>query len=817
VKRSPAAILEGELGERPFSFGWNVTQSTLKTRGHGEETKAAKSVYGRTATQQSRARAGDVFGLLVDGNRLRLFRNGAEILTSASAMFAPLEHIDVSLLTPCITFCGGGRRSSSCPPIEVLGYLNEEEDRQIPMYFLNDRTKERGACAPSSTFSSSAKLYMGGWRQGRFHGAGMLETHPLEEGGVYQPTVTRGSFLDGVKIGRHVVTTSPDGPRNTPPPSSVVKKLDKLDEGDGFGANVYSQAKKCLGYLWEPPTYEVVYNEDGMIQRETLQVHSELSTMDDGLEECGGSGGGGGGGGRGGTVDLTFTLQSGELGLRLKENDCSVDRIKKNKMADRLGIQVGDVFVSISGKLIIQSADSAERYEQVTGLLQNEPRPLQVVLRRRKHSVTNGVGERTAASFLMREDADFLVPPPCRKCQSPYTDDDFDGDGYQCNGWVCDICGTHGPHGSCRWLCRGCMSDVCYDCAAQCFGDEYGSSGRDGVGRSPTLAMPPPPLRRTSSRSLEDDDEAARMSSILESSNASSSFFSSFSLPSSSFPLPALGLVGGSFDCNHDQLFVLDPMHILEGEGSEMRLMTKETTTSVRMSDDLLNVEMVEERASKVLMYGNKGFTRGVHYWEVEIVGVSWGSMTIGVSEARRSRITDAPISPCPSNRSDENTATTTNSGRSSTFSSDRVPLSGSKREFGDYGFISWKCLVDKSGQQMYGEFFHDGNETVKRTIGVLLDMDRGIIAYTNDGKSGKTGSWGKHITDSMGIAHRFVKSGGRPSSGEHQQYDGDGRSSVVAGRCRQTLWPTFIFTKCAHRDQYGVQRPNDQITLKNM
>ena len=71
------------------------------------------------------------------------------------------------------------------------------------------------------------------------------------------------------------------------------------------------------------------------------------------------------------------------------------------------------------------------------------------------------------------------------------------------------------------------MSDVCYDCAAQCFGDEYGSSGRDGVGRSPTLAMPPPPLRRTSSRSLEDDDEAARMSSILESSNASSSFFSS--------------------------------------------------------------------------------------------------------------------------------------------------------------------------------------------------------------------------------------------------------------------------------------------------
>jgi len=87
--------------------------------------------------------------------------------------------------------------------------------------------------------------------------------------------------------------------------------------------------------------------------------------------------------GGGGTFDLTFTLPDGDLGFRLKENDCSVDRIKNNEMADQLGIQVGDVFVSISGTLIIQSAESAERFEQVRDLLQNEPRPLQVVLRRR--------------------------------------------------------------------------------------------------------------------------------------------------------------------------------------------------------------------------------------------------------------------------------------------------------------------------------------------------------------------------------------------------------------------------------------------------
>ena len=100
------------------------------------------------------------------------------------------------------------------------------------------------------------------------------------------------------------------------------------------------------------------------------------------------------------------------------------------------------------------------------------------------------------------------------------------------------------------------------------------------------------------------------------------------------------------------------------------------------------------------------------------------------------------------------------------------------------------------------------------RTIGVLLDMDRGIIAYTNDGISGKTSSWGKHITDNMGIAHRFVRSGGQAASRNSlNSYEGGGGGGgVVAGRKRQTLWPTFIFTKVAHKNEFQVDMPAGNI-----
>ena len=310
----------------------------------------------------------------------------------------------------------------------------------------------------------------------------------------------------------------------------------------------------------------------------------------------------------------------------------------------------------------------------------------------------------------------------------------------------------------------------------------------------------------------------------------------------------------GSFELRVDTLFLFDSQHILEGDSNgNTSICTQLNTECIAMSDDLTSAKLVyEKNGSKVMLFGNRSFKRGVHYYEVEIKGVSWGSMCIGVSESRRSRLPCTthhyPLPPTTLQQPKQQREQRKKQRRHRQRQRQRrgatpppPPMSGSTSEYGDYGFISWKCLVDQHhGQQMYGEFFHDGNESVKRTIGVLLDMDRGIIAYTNNGKSSKPDSWGKHITDNMGIAHRFVKSGGRRRSyykredyhereNEREYYynredeededheRGERGRGLCAGRKRQELWPTFVMSKKAHTDQYGIQRKGDEITLKCM
>ena len=50
----------------------------------------------------------------------------------------------------------------------------------------------------------------------------------------------------------------------------------------------------------------------------------------------------------------------------------------------------------------------------------------------------------------------------------------------------------------------------------------------------------------------------------------------------------------------------------------------------------------------------------------------------------------------------------------------------GSEELWGDYGFISYRCSINPDGQQlMYGAHYNKGHK-----LGVLLDMDRGIVAF---------------------------------------------------------------------------------------
>jgi hypothetical protein len=195
--------------------------------------------------------------------------------------------------------------------------------------------------------------------------------------------------------------------------------------------------------------------------------------------------------------------------------------------------------------------------------------------------------------------------------------------------------------------------------------------------------------------------------------------------------------ITGEFSYHFDKLFVLEPSLSRGG---------------VKVDDDLQTATYTggSEESGKAIILGNKGFSSGVHYWEVKAESVQWGSMTIGVS--KKPRRSGGHI--------------------------------GGRDGFGDYGFISYRSTTDHyNGQRLYGRFFNSGD-----TIGVVLDMDRGIIFYIKDGFDNFIG---KKTATNFGVAHRFVRSGGDGSIGFE----------------RQTLYPSFSLSS---RD--GVK---DKISIK--
>ena len=172
--------------------------------------------------------------------------------------------------------------------------------------------------------------------------------------------------------------------------------------------------------------------------------------------------------------------------------------------------------------------------------------------------------------------------------------------------------------------------------------------------------------------------------------------------------------IGGEFCLWLDKLFVFEPS---TAQGS------------IDISEDLLTAKYVKGSDSKGILLGNRGFSSGLHYWEVKCESAQWGSMAIGVSRkpARKHR-----------------------------------PIGGSEK-FGDYGFISYRCKVDEyEGQVLYGRYYNTGD-----TVGVVLDMDRGIIMYIKDGLDAFVG---KQQAVNFGVAHHFVRSNGDVSIGTEQQ-----------------------------------------------
>ena len=43
----------------------------------------------------------------------------------------------------------------------------------------------------------------------------------------------------------------------------------------------------------------------------------------------------------------------------------------------------------------------------------------------------------------------------------------FDGGNYAGNGFCCDTCARPGMHGTERWFCATCTSDICFECVSR--------------------------------------------------------------------------------------------------------------------------------------------------------------------------------------------------------------------------------------------------------------------------------------------------------------------------------------------------------------
>ena len=154
------------------------------------------------------------------------------------------------------------------------------------------------------------------------------------------------------------------------------------------------------------------------------------------------------------------------------------------------------------------------------------------------------------------------------------------------------------------------------------------------------------------------------------------------------------------------------------------------------------------------------GVFSGLHYWEVQCESVEWGTMAIGVSHRR--------------------------SVNGTSLTTDTEYYEDENDGWGDYAFISYRCKVDrKHGQEMYGRFYNSGD-----TIGVILDMDRGLLAFIKDGLDQFST---KKKAVKFGVAHRFIRTGGIETDNNRME--------------SQIMYPSFSLS--------SKDGNNDRVSLK--
>ena len=203
--------------------------------------------------------------------------------------------------------------------------------------------------------------------------------------------------------------------------------------------------------------------------------------------------------------------------------------------------------------------------------------------------------------------------------------------------------------------------------------------------------------------------------------------------------------------------------------------------SSISLSKDERSVTCATSDGRGVA-FGNVGFTKGVHYWEVKLEKAEIGSVYIGVAEK--------PGGP-------------SGSSQGSSYGLEGQPRLN--RWLG-WGFVNFRATYTAGAERVYGAHCHAGD-----TVGVLLDCDAGRINYFIDGVK-----YGEHILNDLGCAFENVSPFGFNADGCGSGGAGQGApSGIDGGRTGRypangavrpkALWPVI-----------GLRHPGDRVTMSS-
>lgn len=177
--------------------------------------------------------------------------------------------------------------------------------------------------------------------------------------------------------------------------------------------------------------------------------------------------------------------------------------------------------------------------------------------------------------------------------------------------------------------------------------------------------------------------------------------------------------------------------------------------------------------------FGNMGFSKGVHYWEIKLEQADIGSVFVGVAE-----------------KPNEN-------GSGSSHAYDSPPR---LNRWHGWGFVNFRATYTTGAERIYGAHCHAGD-----TIGVLLDCDSGRISFFFDGLK-----YGEHILNDLGCAFENLSPFGFNVSGCGSGGAGQGAPSGTEGSRSgrypsqgsvrpRTLWPVV-----------GLRNHGDRVTFSS-